>query len=83
MTTLDTNGVLIVTPKAPGLFMRIVRTMATYRARRAHRRVLFHLSQYDAHMLRDMGLDPRDMEDALNMRRPSLLFDPIRRSEDR
>jgi uncharacterized protein YjiS (DUF1127 family) len=83
MTTFDTSDALIVAPKPAGLFTRIVRAVEAYRARRAQRRVLLHLSQYDAHMLRDMGLDPRDIEDALNARSLSLLFHPLRQTDTR
>ena len=78
MTTLDINHALPVSARKPGLFARLLRALAPYRATRARQRVLFHLSQQDAHMLRDIGLAPRDVEDAFNRRSFSPLLYPIR-----
>jgi hypothetical protein len=41
------------------------------------------LSQLDAHMLRDIGLNPDDFSDAFEGRRTSLLFTPFRNPRQR
>ena len=42
------------------------------------RRAMRELSQLDAHLLRDMGMNPDDFRDAFAGRRSSLLFEPFR-----
>ena len=49
-----------------------------WKARRARRLARFELSHLDAHLLRDMGLNPDDFRDAADGRRTSLLFQPFR-----
>ena len=44
----------------------------------ARRQAKFDLSHLDAHLLRDMGLNPDDFRDAFEGRRSSLLFTPFR-----
>jgi uncharacterized protein YjiS (DUF1127 family) len=49
-----------------------------WKKRRMDRQAHRELSQLDAHMLRDMGLNPDDFRDAIEGRRSSLLFHPFR-----
>ncbi|MEQ1770000.1 MAG: DUF1127 domain-containing protein [Devosia sp.] len=46
------------------------------------RKALEELSRLDDHLLRDMGLNPQDFRDAMAGRRTSILFEPIRTSND-
>lgn len=47
--------------------------------KRERKRAYEQLSRLDAHLLRDMGINPDDVRDAFEGRRSSLLFEPIRR----
>ena len=78
MTTIETSDQPIALPRSTGLFARVYQRLVDYRRYHARRKVLIHLSNYDAHLLRDLGIDPRDVEDAFNNRSRSLLFNPIR-----
>jgi uncharacterized protein YjiS (DUF1127 family) len=53
-----------------------------WKARRARRLARFELSHLDAHLLRDMGLNPDDFRDAAEARQTSLLFFPFRHPRD-
>jgi len=44
---------------------------------------LIELSRLDAHLLRDMGINPLDVRDAYNGRATSILFDPFRSYDPR
>ena len=83
MTTLESDNLLALPNKRPGLFAGLFAAIERNRLARARQRALIHLSHYDTHMLRDMGIDPRDVADALNGRSKSVLFYPIRPSDDR
>ncbi len=50
--------------------------------RRAARHERLGLSPIDARLLRRMGLNPEDMDDALTGRRSSVLFSPFRQPRD-
>ena len=78
MTTLEADDLLVATPSKPGLIARLWQAMEQNRERRATRRILRHLMRYDDHMLRDIGIDPRDIEDAFNQRSLSVLMYPMR-----
>lgn len=52
------------------------------RRRSATRRALKELSQLDARLLRDIGIDPADVHDAFMGNRLSVLLNPIRRKTD-
>jgi len=84
MTTLDLHA-----PEATAaesrrpLFAGLGQLWAAYRRRREERRTLIELSQLDAYLLRDMGIEPLDVYDALNGRRRSVLLSPVRRTIDR
>lgn len=49
-----------------------------WKKRGIDRRTRRELSRLDAHMLRDMGLNPDDFRDAFEGRHTSLLFNPFR-----
>ena len=78
MSTYETSGQPAARSWLHGLLAAYFERLMNYRLHKARRRALIHLSHYDAHMLRDIGIDPRDVEDALNDRRRSLLLNPIR-----
>jgi hypothetical protein len=50
--------------------------------RRAARHERLGLSEIDARLLRRMGLNPEDIDDALTGRRSSVLFTPFRQPRD-
>ena len=70
-------------PGKPGWFSRMLAAIAAGRQRRAYHRILIELSHHDAHLLRDIGIDPADVADALTRRSMSLLFSPIRAPYER
>ena len=76
MTATDNS--LLATPRHPGIFSLIRLAVRRRHRRHVHRQALLHLSGYDAHMLRDMGIDPRDIETALNQGSFSVLLHPMR-----
>ncbi len=78
MSISETSSQPIALSRPSGLIASAFQRLVDYRRHQARRKVLIHLSNYDAHMLRDMGIDPRDVEDALNDRSRSLLLNPIR-----
>ena len=78
MTTLEADDLLVASSRKPGLFTRLWKAIERNRQQRASQRILQHLMHYDAHMLRDMGIDPRDIEDAFNRRSMSVLLYPLR-----
>jgi len=82
MTTIETSdqGAL---PRPMSLFARAYQRLVDYRSHQARRKVLIHLSHFDAHLLRDIGIDPGDVEDVLNSRSLSLLLHPIRPNDGR
>ena len=49
-----------------------------WKKRRANRGPTEQLTHRDAHMLRDIGLNPDDFRDAFEGRNSSLLFEPFR-----
>jgi uncharacterized protein YjiS (DUF1127 family) len=83
MTTLESDDLLALPEKKANLLTRIYRAIARHRAWHARQQALIQLSHYDAHMLRDMGIDPADVDDALNRRSMSPLFYPIRPTDPR
>jgi uncharacterized protein YjiS (DUF1127 family) len=52
--------------------------MFGWKKRGIDRRARRELSQLDAHLLRDMGLNPDDFRDVFEGRRTSVLFTPFR-----
>ena len=80
MTTLDLNDGL---PAArAGFFAGLLRALARGAERRRRQREIIELSRLDARLLRDVGLEPIDVYDALNGRQRSILFNPVRRTND-
>jgi len=60
----------------------IVRWFKAWHRYRTQRLTLQTLSRMDEHLLRDMGISPADISDALNGRRnASALFDPVGRDQ--
>ncbi|MBN9309914.1 DUF1127 domain-containing protein [Devosia sp.] len=62
----------------PGPFRR---WLASWRQRRLQRITLAELGRMDGYLLRDMGIEPQDVIDALEGRNRSLLFNPVRPGE--
>jgi uncharacterized protein YjiS (DUF1127 family) len=79
-TTTDYNDAP-ASPVPAGLGLgRLFRSwLASARRRRQARLTLFELSRLDAHLLRDMGINPADVRDALAGRWSSVWLDPMRR----
>jgi uncharacterized protein YjiS (DUF1127 family) len=59
-----------------GLLAGILRPFRWLARRRAERATLISLAEMDAYMLRDIGIEPHDVYDALEGRNRSLLFHP-------
>ncbi|MDB5541912.1 MAG: hypothetical protein JWQ89_3639 [Devosia sp.] len=78
MTTMDINEAVLGAPhgEAGSLIGKLYRR---WRERRYERATLIELSTMSPHLLRDMGIEPGDVRDALEGRRSSVLFNPIRR----
>jgi uncharacterized protein YjiS (DUF1127 family) len=81
LTTIESIELPAALPEKPGIFAALWQALLRYRGRRAREVALINLADYDSHLLRDMGIDPRDVSDALRSRHFSLLFDPLRRSD--
>jgi uncharacterized protein YjiS (DUF1127 family) len=86
MTTIDADEMKTIAPdeqnqragfaeKLRGLWLTLQAARVSRKQRQLEKLVL---SRLDAHLLRDMGIDPADAQDALNGRGPSVLFYPIR-----
>lgn len=80
MTTLDFFASEPAVAKRPSFFATLRKFWTNMARRRAERRTIVELSRLDAHLLRDMGIEPLDIYDALNGRRRSVLFTPVRRN---
>lgn len=83
MTTIELNEPLLeVSPTNTdaGFIRRLFRR---WRERRQERATLMELARMQAHLLRDMGIEPGDVYDALNGNRSSVLFNPIRKPDHR
>ncbi|MDC9822248.1 DUF1127 domain-containing protein [Devosia sp. ZB163] len=80
MSTIEINDTLIHVgrPTRTGWFRR---WLEKRRVRQLQRITLGELEQMNPHLLRDMGIEPRDVIDALEGRQSSLLFNPMRREE--
>jgi len=81
MTTMDIGRATHVAPEQQsfGLLARVFGAVRRMERRRAERATLIGLARMDAYMLRDMGIEPRDIYDALDGKRTSILFNPIRK----
>jgi uncharacterized protein YjiS (DUF1127 family) len=82
MTTLDFFASEAAVAKRPSFFAPLRKFWTNMARRRAEHRSIMELSQLDAHLLRDMGIEPLDIYDALNGRTRSVLFNPVRKTED-
>lgn len=80
MTTLDFLVSEAPIARRPSLLGGLRSLLMRHRRRRDSFRSFEELSRMDARLLRDMGIEPLDVEDALNDRRRSILFNPMRRS---
>lgn len=82
MTAIDIRDDLSRTTAA-----RPVRTgpirhwFAGWRRRHAQRVTLAELGRMNPYLLRDMGIEPLDVIDAIEGRNRSLLFNPVRKGE--
>ena len=81
MTTIDINDRFTATVPRPARSNIFARWFADWRRRRAQRITLGQLSHMIAHLLRDMGIEPQDVIDALEGRDSSLLFNPVRKQK--
>lgn len=81
MTTIELNEPLpeVARSNTDAGFIR--RLFRRWRERREERATLLELSRMQAHLLRDMGIEPGDVYDALDGNRSSVLFNPIRKRE--
>lgn len=77
-TTTDYNEVPAL-PVRAGLGGLFRAWLAGVRKRREQRLTLYELSRVDDYLLRDMGINPADVRDALAGRRTSVWLDPMRR----
>jgi uncharacterized protein YjiS (DUF1127 family) len=66
--------------KRPGFFPRLKQAWTNLQRRRREAATVIELSRLDARLLRDVGIEPMDVYDALHGRRRSMLFNPERRS---
>lgn len=83
MTTMDIGRApdgVVPERHSFGLLARMLKPFRRMAERRRERATLIALAQMDAYMLRDIGIEPRDVYDALEGRQSSLLFNPIRKS---
>lgn len=81
MTTFDINDSRAGTTIRPARTSLIARWFAAWRRRREQRLTLAQLTHLDDHLLRDMGIEPQDVIDALEGRASSALFNPVRKGE--
>jgi uncharacterized protein YjiS (DUF1127 family) len=79
MTTLDLYEASAIAEKRPAILAGLKRLWTGFSRRREERITLNALSTLDTHLLRDIGIEPIDVYDALSGRRRSVLFNPIRR----
>jgi uncharacterized protein YjiS (DUF1127 family) len=63
-------------PGRRGFVARLKAWLSARRAQQAGRLALIELSQLDAHLLRDIGINPADVQAALRRRRRSIWLHP-------
>jgi uncharacterized protein YjiS (DUF1127 family) len=83
MTTLELNEPLRDASRATNRSGLVTRLLRRWRERRAERATLMTLSRMQPHLLRDMGIEPDDIYDALDGKRSSVLFNPMRKPDHR
>lgn len=82
MTTIDLNESPLVTRHDTDAgFIR--RLLGRWLQRRRERATLIGLMRMEPHLLRDMGIEPGDIFDALDGKRSSVLFNPVRKPDHR
>lgn len=82
MTTMDLDeSPLAIRHNTDAGFIR--RLLRRWVQRRRERATLTGLSRMQPYLLRDMGIEPGDIFDALDGKRSSELFDPMRKPEHR
>jgi uncharacterized protein YjiS (DUF1127 family) len=62
-----------------GILGRLKQALTSLRHRREAAATVLELSRMDEYLLRDIGLEPQDVHDALRRRDLSILLNPIRR----
>lgn len=80
MTTIDLDESRIRHNTDAGFIRRLLRRWAE---RHRERATLTGLSRMQPHLLRDMGIEPGDIFDALDGKRSSVLFNPMRKPDHR
>ncbi|MEO6396572.1 MAG: DUF1127 domain-containing protein [Devosia sp.] len=85
MTTIDYDEMPVsgTGTKTFWLKQRIGALLAALSRRRERRAAFERLSELDPHLLRDIGLTPKDLRDAFEGRRSSVLFEPVRVPHER
>lgn len=83
MTTIELSEPLSKASRANTDAGFIRRLFRRWRERREERATLMELARMQAHLLRDMGIEPGDIHDALDGNRSSLLFNPIGKPDHR
>ncbi len=81
MTTMDIGRAAVAAPevRSLGLLAWLAGPFKRMAQRRRERATLISLSQMDIRLLRDIGIEPRDIYDAMDGRKSSVLLNPIRR----
>ncbi|MGV3491036.1 MAG: DUF1127 domain-containing protein [Devosia sp.] len=82
MTTIDYNDTIIgrATVELPRTGNWLSRLYARWKRHRIQRKTLVELSHMDAYMLRDIGIDPVDVRNAMSGLNSSALFNPVGRN---
>lgn len=78
MTSIDLNETVLDAPR-PERSSLIGRFFRRWGKKRQQRRTLSELSHMPMHLLRDMGIEPADVYEALDGRRNPALLDSIRK----
>jgi uncharacterized protein YjiS (DUF1127 family) len=65
--------------KRPRILARLKQAWMATRRRRREAATVVELSRLDEHLLRDIGIEPQDVHDALKQQNLSILFSPVRR----
>lgn len=87
MTTMDHDAMPFASIEAQRRHFRLLQhisdLVAALGKQRTRKKAIEKLSTLDEHLLRDIGLDPQDLRDAMENRRSSLLFSPYRAPHER
>jgi len=83
MSTYDLMFERAVADDAPrGILGRLKQAWSSFQRHRREKAAVLELSRMDEHLLRDIGIEPMDVYDALEARRQPILFHPLRRNPD-